>query len=115
MPTKLDTVQIPIVWIGLDDATIGYANQVICQMGAPDHPGEFILTFGQLHPPVLLGGPESNRLQLQSLSFVPVRVVAKLALNEARLRELQGALVTILKSYDDVVAATRAPARRKRR
>ncbi len=115
MPKKLDTVQIPIAWIGLDEAPIGYANQVICQMGAPDHPSEFVLTFGQLHPPVLMGGPEANRLQLQSLSYVPVRVVAKLALSEERVRELHGALDTILRSYDAVVKATKAPAKRKRR
>lgn len=107
MAKKLEVVAIPIAWIGLDDAQIAYANQIILQMGAPDHPDEFIITFGQLHPPVLVGAPEENRAQLQSLPYVPVRVVAKIALTETRLRELFGVIERVLKNYGDMKEAMR--------
>jgi hypothetical protein len=101
MPAKKpESVGLPIVWIGLDDAEITYANQVLFQMGDPEHLGEFLLTFGQLHPPVLLGTPEDNRARLEAIPYVPVKVVAKLSLSEVRVRELVGLLERLLTSYE---------------
>ena len=121
MAKKLETIEIPVAWIGLDDAQILYANQMILQMGAPDHLDEFILTFGQLHPPALLGDPGQQRAQLQSMPFVPVKIVAKLALSEARVRELQAVIAEILGKYDEMkklevqrVARVRGGTRRRR-
>ncbi len=97
-----ETVGIPVAWIGLDEAEIAFANQILFQMGDPEHLGEFTLTFGQLHSPALIGpSPEDNRKRLESLPYVPVKVVAKLALSEVRVRELVELLVLILKSYDE--------------
>ncbi|MHB8684140.1 MAG: hypothetical protein ACYC9X_07445 [Dehalococcoidia bacterium] len=115
MAKKLETVGIPVAWIGLDDAQIIYVNQLILQMGAPDHLDEFILTFGQLHPPALMGDLEQNRAQLQSMPYVPVKVVAKLALSEGRVRELLAVIEEILGKYDEVKKLTaQRPASAKR-
>jgi hypothetical protein len=97
---RLQTVAIPLAWVGLDDAPITYVNQMILQMGEPNHPSEFLLTFGQLHPPVLLGDPDQNQAQLQAMPYVPVRVVAKLALSEQRVRELHGVIEKVLGNFD---------------
>jgi hypothetical protein len=98
-----DIIGIPIAWIGMDEAEIAFANQIIFQMGDPEHLGEFTLTFGQLHSPAMIGpSPEDNRKRLEALPYVPVRVVAKVALSEVRVRELVDILVRVLKSYDDL-------------
>ncbi len=109
MAKKLEAVGIPVAWIGLDDAQIIYVNQLILQLAAPDHLGEFILTFGQLHPPALLGDPEQNRAQLQSMAYVPVKVVAKLALSEDRLRELLAVIEKVLGKHDEMKIKTAEP------
>ncbi len=35
-------VQVPFVWVGVEDAEIAYANQILVQMGEE---GEFFITF----------------------------------------------------------------------
>jgi len=46
------------------------ANQFLSQI---DQDGTFILSVGQVAPPVLLGTPEEHRAQAAGLPFVAVR------------------------------------------
>ena len=41
---------VPLLWVGVDDADIHYANQIIVQ---PGEGTEFFVTFGQVAPPLL--------------------------------------------------------------
>ena len=64
-------------------------------------PGEVILSFGQVVPPAILPGtPEQQAEQLAEHEYLPVRTVARLGLNRARLEELVGMLQQTLANYD---------------
>jgi hypothetical protein len=107
-----DAIVVPIVWVGLDDAEIVLANQILVQAGQYGHEGECTLSFGQVHPPVLLGSLADNRKKIEDLKYVPVKTVAKLAVTPARLREFIQAMETVLASTEAKAPNT---TRRKRR
>jgi len=96
MPAKKDDIQIPIAFIGADEVPIHYANQFVIQHQA----NEFILTIGQITPPILLGTGDELRSQAESLSYVPVHVVSRIAMTRQRLVELMDALKTNLEAFD---------------
>lgn len=90
-------IQIPLTWIGVEELPIHLANQFVCQFEQQ----EFILTFGQMSPPALLGGTEEERAeQAEQIDFVPVRPLARLAFTETRLRELVAVLEANLRNYE---------------
>lgn len=95
-----EQVAIPVLWEGLDSAEIKFVNQMIAQLGPPGHEGEFLLTLGQLHPPVLMGSPDENKDKLESLPFVSVGVVAKVAIPVERVRQLRDLLTNMLDTYE---------------
>jgi hypothetical protein len=90
-------VQLPVRWIGIEEYPLLVANQFLGQIG----PGEVILSFGQVVPPAILPGtPEQQAEQLAEHEYLPVRTVARLGLNRARLEELVGMLQQTLANYD---------------
>jgi hypothetical protein len=91
-------IQVPIVWVGVEDTPVYASNQMLIQFSAAN---EFILTFGHLTPPVTLGTPEQQREQAEMISFVPVRPVARVGFNRQRLQELITVLQDNLRNHDD--------------
>ncbi|MDP9265290.1 MAG: hypothetical protein M3O91_04110 [Chloroflexota bacterium] len=91
-------IQVPVVWVGIDETPIYFLNQFLVQTEAD----EIILTFGALASPVLLGTPEERRQQAEAVRFVPVKVLGRYGLTEHRLRELAGLLVGFLEQRDRV-------------
>lgn len=81
---------VPVVWVGLDEAPILLANQFVMQ-GDND---EFVLTIGQLAPPVLLGSLDDRRQQAEAIAYVGVKPLARVSLTSERLRELIEVLTT---------------------
>jgi len=98
-------IAIPVLWEGLDSAEISFVNQMIVQLGPPGNEGEFVVTLGQLHPPVLMGGEEENKARLKALPYVTVRVVAKVGMPVARVRELRDLLTRMLDTYESATGA----------
>ncbi len=98
-------IALPLLWEGLDRAEISFVNQVIVQLGPPGNEGEFIVTLGQLHPPVLMGGEEANRAALAALPYVTVGVVAKVGMPVARVREFRDLLTRMLDTYEKATGA----------
>ena len=96
MSQKEDTVTLPMVYIGAEDAPILFANQFIIQ----HEQNEFILTVGQLQPPILLGSPEERKEQAKKLTYVPIKIVARFGLTRQRLAELIEVLQNNLRKYD---------------
>ena len=84
MPDEI--INIPLVWTEASEQTVMLANQFL---GQHQPPGEFILSFGQVAPPIILGTDQEKMEQAQNLPFVPVKTVCRIAMNETRLRELQ--------------------------
>jgi hypothetical protein len=80
-------VQIPVVWSGVEQAPMLYANSFLVQFD-PEAPGAFILTIGQLTPPALIGTPEQIREQAEQISYVHVGVVARIVVTPTKLDEL---------------------------
>jgi len=94
----VEPLQLPVVWVGVDEAPLLSVNQFIGQI----EPGVAFLTVGQVTPPVLMGTPEEVDLQVQQLRFVPVRTVARFALTRPRLQELIGLLQSTLTNLDSI-------------
>lgn len=99
MPDEADEqiVQVPVAWVGVDEAPITLVNQFLGQF----QQDEFILTFGQFAPPALLGTPEERLEEARSISFVSIKVLARFGLTRARVEELIGVLEQTLKNYDE--------------
>ena len=85
-----EQVQRPIVFVGEADRTFDQANVFVLQ----NQPDGVYLTIGQIQPPMLLGTQEEVRKLVQELSYVPVKVVAKLVMTEKRARELRDLLLS---------------------
>jgi hypothetical protein len=89
---------VPLVWVGLEDASVVASNQFLGQFSGRD---EFVITFGEVTPPPLLGTPEERLEQARQISYVPVRVLARVGLNRHRFEELMEVLKTTLANYDE--------------
>ena len=87
---------VPLTWLDVDDVPVSLANQFVIQV----EQDEFILTLGQMVPPLLLGTPEEKTDQLEQLDFVPVKPLARIAFTRARLRELVQLLEGSAELYD---------------
>ena len=90
-------IQIPMAWVGVEEVPIFFANQAVCQF----QQNEFILTFGQMSPPAILGATEEERVeQAAQIPYVPIKPLARLGLTEGRLRELIAVLEANLRNYE---------------
>jgi hypothetical protein len=89
---------IPLVYEGLDDLPVMFANQFLVQ----SQQSEFIVAFGQQAPPLILPGTEEERrAQVARIHYVPVRMLARFGLTEERFRELIALMTDYLKKYDE--------------
>ena len=90
-------IALPLVFVGAEDVPILYANVFVAQF----QQDELLLTVGQVAPPILLGDEGERREQAERLSYVPVKVMARLALTRDRMAELLGVIQDNLAAYDD--------------
>lgn len=89
-------VSLQAAWVGLDEVPVETANQVISQF----HQDVFIVSFGMLSPPVLLGSPQQKLKQARDLEIVTIRPVARIGLTRDRLEEFIDVLRQNLDKYD---------------
>ena len=92
-----EEVSLPIVREGIEDVPILFANDFICQFLGD----EFILTVGQVQPPVLIGSLEERKEQLDRVGYVTVKVVARLGLPEQRMGKLIEILTQNWEAYQN--------------
>jgi hypothetical protein len=85
--------QVPLVWIDADDFPVSFCNHMLFQLAGP---GEYVLTFGHVVPPPILGSVEERLEQAKRISFVPVKTVARVSLTRQRVDELIQVLQTVL-------------------
>lgn len=88
---------LPLTFLGFDETPILYANHFIAQSEGRD----FILTVGQVAPPLLLGSREERWEQARLLSSVSVKVVARVAMNRERVAQLIDLLEHQLRRDDE--------------
>ncbi len=96
MNQEEDAITLPVTYLGVEDVPILFANQFVIQ----HEKNEFVLTVGQLQPPILLGSPEERKEQAKRLTYVPIRVVGRFGLTRQRLAELIEVLQSNLRTYD---------------
>ena len=65
---------IPIEWKIPDDIVSRFANNILVQQGE----NEFILSFFEVLPPVLLGSPEEVEAKLEEVEAVQAECVARI-------------------------------------
>jgi hypothetical protein len=93
-------IDLRAVWEGVDDVPVLFVNQVLGQVGQQ---AEVILTFGQIVPPAILGEtPEERVNQARTLTHIPIKPVARLAMTRAGLEELMRILRETAENYDKV-------------
>ena len=83
-----ESVELPLFFVGAEDTPILFANLMVVQQ---QHK-EFILTFGQFTPPLVLGTTAEQVEQAKSMPYVPVKVVARIGMTPERMSELIGIL-----------------------
>lgn len=96
-PPEEGAFALPVLWRGLDEEPILYANQFVVQ----HEQDELLVTIGQFQPPILLGDANERVEQAKRLGYVPVYAVARFAFTRTRLGELVDILNQHLQKYDD--------------
>jgi hypothetical protein len=91
--------QIPLSWVGFEETPIAYANNFLIQFQSE---GAFVLGIGQATPPALVGTPQEVAAQMEDVTFVPVRTLARVALSPSKLRELIAALQANLDNWERI-------------
>lgn len=94
--------ELPVTWVGLEEEPIYFANQILVQF----QPDEFVLALGQATAPPVLGTPEQVREQLEQITYVPIRPIARIGLTRKRIQELIAALQANLDNHDRAVEST---------
>lgn len=60
---------VPLIWIDREDEPVLFANQILAQ----HLNDEFLISFGQVSPPAILGSEEEREDALARVEFVPVK------------------------------------------
>jgi hypothetical protein len=96
MADQPDSIEIPLAFIGAEEAPMQAANSFVVQHQAD----EFMLTVAHVAPPLLVGTPEEQARQGSQLPFLPVNVLGRYSLTRQRLEELLQALQSNLGKFD---------------
>lgn len=91
--------KVPVVYQGLDDLPILFSNIFLVQS---HEKSEFIVSFGQFAPPLILPGSEADRkAQTDKIQFVTATMLSRMAFTEDRFRELVALMAGYLAQYDE--------------
>ena len=87
---------VPLIWTDKDEQPVMFANQILAQ-----HVNEeFLISFGQVSPPAILGSDEERQEALTRVEFVPVRTVARVGMPAQRMREFVAVMQQSLEQYE---------------
>jgi hypothetical protein len=96
-----DSIAVPIIWSGPEDVPILFTNAFVSQFDQTLD--AFILTFGQMTPPALVGATEEElRRQAEQITFISVKPIVRLSLTPTRLREVIASLQANLEQLEHV-------------
>jgi len=90
-----ENYQLPIEWYVPDDLVSRYVTNMLVQQTAH----EFIISFFESYPPVVLGSPEEQREKLKSLSSARATCVARMIVAVERMPEIVQVLHEALARY----------------
>ena len=86
---------LPIEWIVPEDIVGRYATNIVIQHS--EH--EFIISFFEVWPPIVLGTPEETEAQLEKIEAVRAECVARLIVSAERLPVFIKVLQDNLETY----------------
>ncbi|MGC9346586.1 MAG: DUF3467 domain-containing protein [Anaerolineae bacterium] len=67
-------------------------------------PHEFVISFYEAHPPVILGSPEEREAQLQAIDHVYAPCVARITVAASRMGSMIKALQENFESYQRLIS-----------
>lgn len=73
---------VPIHVEGAEEIPMSYVNHIFVTHTTD----EFFVTFSQIHPPYLL--PPVKKEQVAQVTYIPAKVVARVALTPSKMKEL---------------------------
>ncbi len=104
MADGVEALEVPGSWVGADDLPVHFANAFIGVVG----PNAIFLNIGSFVPPSIVGDTEEDReAQVRSLTFVPIKPIARIALAPQGLDELISALEATRTNYQNLLQALR--------
>ncbi len=86
---------IPIEWRIPENFVSRYATNLVVQ--GSEH--EFIISFFEIRPPMILGSPDEQRATLQQIQSVPAECVARIVVAAERMPEFVKVLQEQLAQY----------------
>ncbi|HET9477301.1 MAG TPA: hypothetical protein VFP63_07415 [Dehalococcoidia bacterium] len=81
-------IALPFFFIGTEDVPIQLSNLQVIQHVQQ----EFIITFAQFAPPLVMGTREEQEEQVKAKPYLPVKTVARLSMSPERVLDLIKAL-----------------------
>jgi hypothetical protein len=89
-------IKLPIVFLDAEEHIYEQANVFVLTSTLDG----VHLTVGQIQPPILLGSSDEQQAQVKQLSYVGVKVLAKLVMTPLRLAELRDAINGQLSQFE---------------
>ncbi len=91
-----EQIELPLFFLGAEDTPIVFANLLVVQ----HQNKEFILTFAQYSPPLLMGSDEERVTQAKNMPYVPVKVIARIGMTPERMKEVIDTLTLNYKKFE---------------
>ena len=93
---QTEVYAVRLAWARTEDISVFFANQFLSQI----NDDVFVLSFGQVIPPPLLGTDEERREQAARIDTIEIKTLARFSLTPQRMRELIGVLQENLERYE---------------
>lgn len=102
MPEKAtqEQIAVPLVYDVPPDMPAGFVTNMVVQ----HTPQEFIVSFFEVQPPILLGTPEENRVALSQMKSMTARCIGRYVISPDRMREFVEVLKRNLEAYTAAAA-----------
>ncbi|MBU4226023.1 MAG: hypothetical protein KKC71_09410 [Chloroflexi bacterium] len=101
MPKTNPQVQVPIEWNIPDNLVARYATNMVVQRLE----NEFLISFFEIKPPIILGEPDKIESRLKELKSLRADCVAQIIVAEDKMPSFVGALESNLKRFFEHNAA----------
>lgn len=88
-------ITLPVEWHVSENVQSRYATNIVSQ--PLQH--EFVISFFEAQPPIIVGTPEENKARYQELEAIRAECVAKIIVAAERLPEFIEVLQTTLAAY----------------
>jgi hypothetical protein len=101
MATSEQHVVLPIEWHTPEGLVSRYVSNLVVQH--TEH--EFIISFFEILPPLLLGTPEEQQARLTRMNAIQAECVARIIVSPEQMPTFIQAMQTVLEKYRSFVAS----------